>query len=161
MKNEIHEGDCLEIMRGWSDGCIDLVYLDPPYNTGRDWGAFDDRWDSMDAYIEYLRVRIVEIRRVMKDTASIYLHCDPTASHYIKVMMDGVFGRKQFRNEIVWSYRRFSRTVNHFAKTHDVCLYYSVTDKSCFNKQLEPYSERTLRDYSGKDQFPITGITVA
>ena len=142
--NTIHTGDCLNVMASWPDGCVDLVYLDPPYNTGKDWGAFDDRWASMDAYIEYLRVRLVALKRVMKDTASIYLHCDPTASHYIKVMMDTVYGRKQFRNEIIWHYKRWAAGHKHFQRMHDVILRYTNTDDAVFNVQYQPYSSRTI-----------------
>ena len=107
--NNVYCGDCLEVMADWPDESVDLVYLDPPYNTGKDWGAFDDRWESIDDYIEYLRVRLVELRRVMKDTASVYLHCDPTMSHYLKLLMDSIWGRGNFRNEVVWCYKSGGR----------------------------------------------------
>ena len=76
---------------------VDLIYADPPFGTGKDWGDFDDRWDSMQDFVGWLRERMVQCRRILKPTGSIYLHCDPTASHYIKVMMDGVFGKGEFQ----------------------------------------------------------------
>jgi len=157
----IYQGDCLEIMRKMEDGIIDLIYLDPPYNSGKDYGDFDDRWPSMDYYIEYLRYRLVECRRIMKDTASIYLHCDPTSSHYIKVMMDDVFGRSNFVNEIVWSYRKWGSKFAKFQATHDILLLYSKTKTMTFNVLYEPLSATTLKARGTKKQKkfinPVTG----
>ena len=101
--NQLFQGDNLEILHNMPGGSVDLICTDPPFNTGKDWGAFDDRWEGgLDEYLKFMEARAVEMRRVLKDTGSLYLHCDPTASHYLKVMLDGVFGIKQFRNEIVW-----------------------------------------------------------
>ena len=80
----------------------------------------------MDAYIEFLRVRLVEMRRLMKPTASIYLHCDPTSSHYIKVAMDGIFGRKNFRNEIIWGYRAQGVSLSDWPRKHDNIFVYKT-----------------------------------
>ena len=124
---------------------VDLIYLDPPFNSkrlynafigGAQWVAFDDTWrwheaiedfdqvagqprykgimeglrmmlgeDSQLAYLSYMANRLVECHRVLKPTGSIYLHCDPTMSHYLKAVMDGIFGRRNFRNEVIWAYR--------------------------------------------------------
>ena len=140
-------GDNLPIMRGLNSGCVDLVYLDPPFNSNRTYAApigskaagaaFKDYWtfDDVDrlwllllreknprmfqvieaarlvhgkgmaAYLSMMAQRLGEIRRLLKPTGSVYLHCDPTASHYLKMLMDSVFGKSNFRNEIVWCYR--------------------------------------------------------
>ena len=100
----LHCGDCLEVMRGMDAGSVDLIYADPPYCTQQDWGEFDDRWESFDVYLAYMEERLRECHRVLAQTGSFYLHVDPNTSHYLKVMMDGIFGRKNFRNEIVWCY---------------------------------------------------------
>ena len=123
--------DNLKVMQSFSDDYIDLIYLDPPFNTGKDRAAFDDRWnngcvnidslpvsvqsvchtaalthgETMRAYLSFMSLRLFEMKRILKDTGSIYLHVDPTASHYLKVLMDSIFGKDNFRNEIVWCYK--------------------------------------------------------
>ena len=153
--NQLFQGDNLNIMRDLPDASIDLICTDPPFNTGKDWGAFDDRWGSLDKYLKFMEPRLEECRRLLKDTGSLYLHCDPTASHYLKVMLDGVFGIKQFRNEIVWK-RTYGHTVSakHKMPTfHDIILFYAKTPKAGYNTQYKPLSDDTTKDYKhiGKD----------
>src|SRR5579859_7029763 len=99
------------------DECIDLIYLDPPFFSNRVyeviWGdeaevrSFEDRWEGgIQHYIAWMEDRVRELHRVLRENGSLYLHCDPTASHYIKIMLDSIFGIRNFRNEIVW--KRFS-----------------------------------------------------
>lgn len=140
----IWTGDNLPIMRGMNSASVDLIYLDPPFNSKANYAApigsqaagaeFKDTWTLQDvdaawldlieakhsalwrviqaamtnsdkSYLVYMAVRLLEMRRLLKETGSIYLHCDPTMSHYLKLVMDAIFGRKAFRNEIVWCYR--------------------------------------------------------
>ena len=142
----LHCGDNLEIMRSMDDGCIDLIATDPPFNTGKDWGAFDDRWEGgMKGYLKFMEPRLVEMHRLLKDTGSIYLHCDPNASHYLKVMMDTIFGMKHFRNEIVWKSQHASHCdAIAYGKIHDIIFYYSKGKLFTRNKQYTPYSEEYL-----------------
>ena len=91
--------------------------------------------DDMGAFICWMGVRVLEMHRVLKDTGSIYLHCDSTASHYLKAMLDAIFGRKNFRNEIVWAYTGPSNTKRWFPRKHDVILFYVKTDDAPFNWQ--------------------------
>ena len=127
--NTLYQGDNLAILRSLPDASVDLICTDPPFNTGRDWGAFDDRWEGgLKEYLKFMEARVVECRRVLKDTGSLYLHCDPTASHYLKVMLDGVFGIKQFRNEIVWQRTSSNNSGEHFGRVHDIILSYSKSD---------------------------------
>ena len=96
--DNLYCGDNLEIMRGMESGVIDLIATDPPFNTGKDWIQFNDKWeDGLKGYLKFMEPRLIEMHRLLKDTGSIYLHCDPHASHYLKVMMDGIFGMKHFR----------------------------------------------------------------
>ena len=92
---------------------------------------------AMRSYLTFMAPRLVEMHRILKDTGSIYLHCDPSASHYLKGMMDAIFDESNFRNEIVWSYHRFSRNAkSQFPKMNDIILFYSkVPDQNIFNKQ--------------------------
>lgn len=108
----IYCGDCLEQLRKFPDACIDLIYIDPPFNSNRSyevfWGeskekrAFEDRHESTQAYIDFMRPRCVELGRVLKKDGSFYYHCDWHASHYVKVMLDQIFGENNFFNEIIW-----------------------------------------------------------
>ena len=106
----IYCGDNLEQLKKFPDGCIDLIYIDPPFNSNRNyevfWGetkekrSFEDRHASTQAYIDFMRPRCVELHRVLKNTGSFYFHCDWHASHYVKIMLDQIFGENQFQNEI-------------------------------------------------------------
>ncbi len=104
--------------------------------------------DGMGAFMCFMAVRLLEMRRVLKPTGSIYLHCDPTASHYLKAVLDAIFGWKQFRNEIVWHYQTSSgKPQGHFIKNTDTVLFYGKGRKSTFNIIREPWPEKTLRKW--------------
>ena len=144
--NKLYQGDNLQIMRNMPDESVDLICTDPPFNTGKDWGAFDDRWESgLKGYLKFMELRVVEMRRVLKDTGSLYLHCDPTASHYLKVMLDSVFGIKQFRNEIVWHHLRSRPRKGDFSRSHDTILRYGKSDVFLWSQQYEPLSKTTIK----------------
>ena len=138
----LFSGDCLNLMRNWDDETIDLIYLDPPFCTGKDWVAFNDKWGKyhgckyiwveqahsteMASFIAYMAMRLAEMHRLLKPTGSLYLHCDPTASHYLKVVLDRVFGKGNIGNEVKWHYpNRLSQKGFPFPKMHDVCLLYT------------------------------------
>lgn len=172
--NRLYFGDCLEVMReNIASESVDLIYLDPPFNSkrlynafigGAQWVAFDDTWrwyeaveDFHDvagqpayaglmeglrsilgespelAYLSYMANRLLECHRVLKPTGSIYLHCDPTMSHYLKAVMDGVFGRGHFQNEIVWCYNVGGKSSKRWARKHDVILFFSKTKEFHFD----------------------------
>ncbi len=95
------------------------------------------------SYLIYMAARLLEMRRILKPTGSIYLHCDPTMSHYLKPVMDAVFGRKAFRNEIVWSYQRWTGATKHFQRMHDIILFYAASCKTVFNALQESYSAKS------------------
>jgi DNA modification methylase len=114
---------------------VDLIYLDPPFFSNRQyeviWGdeaevrSFEDRWEGgMNHYIEWMRERVMELHRVLKPTGSLYLHCDPTASHYLKVMLDSVFGARNFRSEIVWKRTNVHNDSKDWSAVSDRLLYY-------------------------------------
>ena len=105
------------------------------------WGVIDfaknTYGEDMGAFLCFMGVRLMEMHRVLKPTGSIYLHCDPTASHYLKAMMDGVFGRRNFRNEIIWAYRGGGVPKKAFARKHDIILSYAKNlALAPFNKQF-------------------------
>ena len=187
----IWTGDNLPIMRGLNSQSVDLIYLDPPFNSNADYAApigskaagaaFKDTWTLHDvdvewinlieakhpalyrvllaamtpsdkSYLVYMAVRLLEMRRLLKPTGSIYLHCDPTMSHYLKLVLDAVFGRRNFRNEIAWCYRKWSIKATHFARNHDVILMFAAGDKAIYHPQPIPVSPGTMKRWKGKRQ---------
>jgi len=168
-------GDNLPVMRGMNSACVDLIYLDPPFNSNRNYeapigskaagAAFKDAWTLADvdvyehgeladrnpaahavihaarlahgkgmmAYLIMMAVRLIEMHRVLKPTGSIYLHCDPTANSYLRLLMDAVFGARQHRNEIVWCYTGPGNFRRDFARKHDTILRYVASDAWTFN----------------------------
>ena len=112
--------------------------------------------NDMGAFLCWMSVRVLEMHRVLKPTGSMYLHCDPTASHYLKAMMDAVFGRQNFRNEIVWWYRKWTNTTASFQRNHDIVLLYAKTKVAIFNKPLGGLTknQQQLRErgYNGGSQ---------
>ena len=147
---KLHCGDNLEYMRGLNDETIDLIYLDPPFNSNRDWGEFDDRreWDE---YLAYMAVRLLEMHRLLKSSGSIYLHCDPTMSHYLKVISDSIFGRKNFRNEIVWKRTSGKKTKKQWGNEQDIVLYYTKGDSWTFNVERTPLTKEQTASYKYKN----------
>ena len=180
--NALYYGDNLVWLRDhqyFPDESVDLIYLDPPFNSRADYNvlfnepgkggkskaqiqAFDDTWDwsseaseialnelaknrpqiaefiswlsrqgkpqeSMAAYLSMMAVRLIELHRVLRLSGSLYLHCDPTASHYLKIVLDAIFGENNFRNEIIWHYRKWSTGKLQFQRNHDTILFYSKT----------------------------------
>ena len=196
MSNTLFYGDNLQVLREHiADASVDLVYLDPPFNSNASYNvlfreksgedspaqikAFTDTWEwtretertfeqdiilhpgtpsavkdmitafrqfigrnAMLAYLVMMTPRLVELRRVLKPTGSLYLHCDPTASHYLKLLLDAVFGNRNFRNEIVWkrsdSKGDTGQGARHFGRVNDTILFYSKTANSVFNGQYGP-----------------------
>jgi len=190
MTNKLYYGDNLDILKRYAkDESVDLVYLDPPFNSNQYYNAiftehtgdsskaqldaFKDTWcwngvatkayedlvlgndskisqmmqafrtflgeNSMMAYLAMMAPRLIELRRVLKETGSIYLHCDPTASHYLKLLMDAIFGGGNFRNEVVWCYRSGGVSKRWFGRKHQNLLFYTKSNKYNFNPQRVPY----------------------
>lgn len=163
----IYCGDNLEQLARLPDGCIDLIYIDPPFNSNRNyevfWGetkekrAFADRHENTRAYIDYMRPRCAQLSRVLKKTGSFYYHCDWHASHYVKVMLDQIFGENNFQCEIIW--RRTTAkglAFTGFPNNHDTLFYYGGGGKITFNRPYNPYEagnldEKTSAKYCHKD----------
>ena len=159
----IYCGDNLDQLPKLPDGCIDLIYIDPPFNSNRNyevfWGetkekrAFEDRHASTQAYIDFMRPRCVELHRVLKKTGSFYYHCDWHASHYVKVMLDQIFSENSFLNEIVWKRSTARSSMSRiFRRAHDVLLLYSGGGKYTFNMQFKALSEGSLELYKHQDE---------
>ncbi len=193
--NSLYYGDCLDWMRKWDADCVDLIYLDPPFNSNANYSilfgtkgagkaqyqAFKDTWywdkaaavryngfrdavgrpahkaivglwhmlgeSGMLAYLTYMAERLEEMQRILKPTGSIYLHCDPTASHCLKLLMDAVFGKANYRNEIVWQRSTASGGKaggQKFVPGHDIIFNYAASKKFTHNRQYIPYTEEYI-----------------
>jgi DNA modification methylase len=157
----VYCGDCLDRLKTLPDTCIDLVYIDPPFNSNRNyevfWGetkekrSFEDRHASTQAYIEYMRPRCVELARVLKKTGSFYYHCDWHASHYVKVMLDQILGENNFVNEIVWkrqsAHNDAKQGSKHLGRVHDTLFFYAGGKDYAFTHQYKPYDESYVEDF--------------
>ena len=119
--------------------------------------ANDAAGDDMGAFMCWMAVRVLEMHRVLKPTGSIYLHCDQTASHYLKAMLDAIFGRKQFRNEIVWSYRRWAGKARQYQRMHDAVFYYVKGGEYTWNWPMEPKAGNTPKYKRWNERDPLTG----
>jgi DNA modification methylase len=164
----IYCGDNLEKLADLPEACVDLIYIDPPFNSNRNyevfWGeakekrAFDDRHASTQAYIEFMRPRCVALARVLKKTGSFYYHCDWHASHYVKVMLDQILGENNFVNEIVWkrsgSHNDAKQGSKHYGRTHDVLLFYcGGSNDYAWNQQYVPLDQSYVDShYSQRDE---------
>ena len=204
--NKLYYGDCLTIIQAMPKDSVDLIYLDPPFNSKRSYHAiykdetgkplpdqieaFCDQWEldaerervirhmpvlmreagiddqvaefwktwmnalrhtqpGLLAYLVYMVERLIWMRLLLKPTGAIYLHCDPTASHYIKVMMDSIFGHRNFQNEIIWAYPPGGAGPKYaFHRKHDVILYYSRKSKPIFHRQFTPLSEEAKAKFT-------------
>jgi len=216
MSNHLHYGDNLAVLRGFPDAFVDLIYLDPPFNSNASYNvlfkgpsgndsaaqieAFDDTWhwtdaaeeafqdvrrsgnaaaaemltamrsflgeNDMMAYLAMMAVRLIELHRVLKPTGSLYLHCDPTASHYLKILLDAVFGARCFQNEITWK-----RTTTHsdsktWSRTSDIILFFTKEPAGfSWNTPREPHSDKYLAskyshdDKDGRGRYHLDNMT--
>lgn len=196
-------GDNLDVMREYlADESVDLVYLDPPFNSNRSYSllfkeasgaesqaqmeAFDDTWtwsqesehaydemvndqrtpyavqdcltslrrllgdNDVMAYLTMMTARLIELHRVLRDTGSIYLHCDPTASHYLKIILDAIFGPANFRNEIIWKRTGSHGSAKKYGPVHDVILFYAKSEHATWNQTYGPYDPDYIADKFNK-----------
>jgi site-specific DNA-methyltransferase (adenine-specific) len=202
-KNKLYYGDNLEVLKMYvKDESVDLVYLDPPFNSRQDYNvlfaekdgsqsssqihAFEDTWEwnidaqrayeqiveqggrvadalrafktflfnsDMMAYLAMMAPRLVELRRVLKETGSIYLHCDPAAGHYLKILMDAAFGPQFFKNEIIWKRTSAHNSAKRWGPVHDLILFYSKSESSTWNRVYQGYTAEYLeRFYRHEDE---------
>jgi DNA modification methylase len=144
------------------DDSVDLIYLDPPFFSNRVyeviWGdeaevrSFEDRWEGgMRHYIAWMRHRVLQLHRVLRPTGSIYLHCDPHASHYLKIMLDEIFGMSYFRNEIVWRRTGAHGKSRRYAPIHDTILFYTKTNDYTWNRPKRPYMRGHVEEFFVQD----------
>jgi len=199
--NRLYFGDNLKWLsdrKEFPDASVDLVYLDPPFNSNADYNvlfrepsgqvsqaqfhAFTDTWSWADAadtyhqfidncpnvavvelmealhsflkhspmmaYLAMMAPRLVELHRILKETGSLYLHCDPTAVHYLRMLLDEIFGATNFRNEIIWKRTSaHANVIKKFGAVHDCILFYSVSDDPKWNQQYAPYTDDYIETF--------------
>jgi site-specific DNA-methyltransferase (adenine-specific) len=169
---QVHLGDCLSVLQEMKSGSVNLAYLDPPFFTqkvhrlaprdrSREF-SFDDLWSSQKEYARFLFERLCEIRRVVADDGCVFFHCDRTAVHLVRTLLDEVFGSDNFRSEIIWHYRRWSNSQRGLLPAHQTILYYTQSDDYTFNEMWTEYSlatnidqilQRRSRDDSNKSVY--------
>lgn len=173
----IKKGDCKTELKKIESNSIDLIYLDPPFFTQKKQSqktrdnskeyTFDDNWVSIEAYKNYIEERLVECSRVLKKTGSIFLHCDRSASHHLRIALDNVFGVNNFQSEIIWTYKRWSNAKKGLLNSHQVIYFYSKTADFKFNHIFENYSPTTnidqifqkrMRDANGKTKYKTNDV---
>lgn len=220
--NKLWYGDNLTIMQKLTKASVDLIYLDPPFNSKQNYNllyktmtgkpvpeqveAFCDTWEmdaqkeaiarSMpvlmrqhgvdDEYVQFWNIwmqalrhsqphllaylifmvqRLLHMKSILKPTGSIYLHCDPTASHYIKVMMDGIFGHSNFRNEIIWKRTSAHSGARRYGPVHDVILFYTMGDRYTWNRVFQAYDQKYLdvkyRSEDARGRYRLSDLTAA
>ena len=171
--NNVYCGDCYELLGHIQSETIDVIYMDPPFFTqetqtlsnkeGVEY-SFADSWENMNEYIEYIKVRLQECKRVLKKTGSIFVHCDRNASHYLKIVLDEIFGVANFQSEIIWTYKRWSNSKKGLLNNHQSIFFYSKTKNFKFNTIYTDYSETTnvdqilqdrIRDEKGKSRYKV------
>jgi len=200
MTNRMYYGDNLDILRNqeyFPNECVDLIYLDPPFNSNRNYNvlfkaesgadseaqitAFEDTWhwsesalatyfdlvqdapatvataikalmdlighNQMMAYLVMMAARLVELERVLKPTGSLYLHCDPTASHYLKILLDAIIGTANYRNHITWKRTSSHSSAKKWGPISDNILFYTKSDDFVWNKVYQPYEQQYIDDF--------------
>ncbi len=146
--NAVYLAENLEILKKIPAEFIDLIYIDPPFFSGVDYKEFSDLWNSLDDYLDFIIGRLIEIYRVIKPSGSFYCQCDPNAVFDLKPLCDTIFGKKNFRREIIWnvgSVSGFKSQVKGWVRQHDTILYYTKSDVFTFNKQYLPYKDEYIK----------------
>ena len=155
----IYCGDCLKHLRNLPDASIDLIYIDPPFNSNRNyevfWGdtkekrAFEDKFGAAEHYVNWMTPRLTQMVRILKTMGSFYYHCDWHASHYIKIRLDQMFGFDNFRSEIIWERAigtgSSKAIAKHFGYNNDSIFFYTKGKKYYFQRQKFPYSEEYIK----------------
>ena len=157
--NKVYCMDNLKLLKQINDNSIDLIYCDILYNTGKKFKDYNDNLGTPQEAIEWYKPRLVEMKRVLKETGSIYLQCDYRLVHYLKVEMDNIFGINNFKNDIIWQYSWGVRTEKCWNKKHDNIIMYSKSDKIVFNAN-DVLEERNLQEQS-KNRLKYKGALIS
>lgn len=141
MNNHYYVGNNITLLAQLENETVDLIYFDPPYNTGRNFYDFDDKFNTKEDYIQFIRQRIVECHRVLKKTGTVVIHIEPKISHYFRVMCDDIFGDVNFRNEIIWQTGGNAKNKHKLNRFHDNLIVYSKSCTQIFTPLYFDYDE--------------------
>jgi len=149
--DKIYCGDCLELMKGLPNNSIDLCYVDPPFFTKKNFKHFSDRWENMNEYLKFIELRMNEIYRVLEDTGSFYLHCDWHANAYLRILLDKLFGEKNFKNEIIWHYHTAGVSKRWWGRKSDTIFFYTKSKNWVYNliKEKRYYRKKFFKVTEG------------
>ncbi len=160
--NKIYHGNCVEKLKEIAANKVDLIYFDPPFFTQRKHSStnkdnsktykFNDKYTSIEDYLRLIENVLAQSKRILKNIGSVFLHCDKTASHNIRVVLDKVFGRENFQSEIIWSYKRWSNAKKGLLNAHQVIFFYTKTQDFKFNTLYTDYSATTNLDQILQDR---------
>ncbi len=139
--NTYYVGNNIELLKNVNSNSINLIYFDSPYNTGRHFYNFDDKFKSKEEYITFIKLRIQECHRVLKKTGTIVIHIEPKISHHFRYICDEIFGDNNFRNEIVWQTGGNAKNKYKLNRFHDTIIVYSKTNNQTFNPLYFPYND--------------------
>jgi len=151
--NSFVVGDNLELLQEVPDESIDLIYLDPPWCTGRDFGEFKDKFSSTKSFAEdFLLPRVVEMYRILQKSGNIVVHVGPKNSHHVRLVLDEVFGERNFRNEIAWKSGGNAKNLKQLGRHHDVLIVYAKGREPKFNPIYHPYDDEYKKRSSAKQE---------
>ena len=160
--NRIIHGNCIDKLKEIKSNQVDLIYFDPPFFTQKKHSLtnrdnsktfeFDDKYDSLDEYLKLIENTLIESQRLLKKTGSVFLHCDKTASHNIRTILDKIFGKENFQSEIIWSYKRWSNSKKGLLNSHQIIFFYSKTLDFKFNTLYTDYASTTNLDQILQDR---------
>lgn len=159
--NDVYLGDSVSNLRLLQSNTVDLIYFDPPFYTQKKHTlttkdfrtySFSDKYETLSGYLNLIEETLVESVRVLKSSGSIFLHCDKTSSHQIRILLDKVFGTQNFQSEIIWSYKRWSNSKKGLLNSHQVIFFYSKTPEFKFNTIYSSYSPTTNLDQILQDR---------
>ena len=145
-------GDAEKKLKNMPDDSIHLIYFDPPFFSERKFNSFNDKWkNDLDAYLNVMTSVLAQCKRILRKDGSLYLHCDMHASHYLKVELDKLFRRRNFRNEIIWkrhnAHNDTKQGAKMFGRIHDTIFHYSKSAKFTWNPMYEKYPDEYIKKY--------------
>jgi len=150
----VHHGDCLDVLPRLERGAADLVYLDPPFNTGKTQSShnadYDDRWADADAYLDFMTPRLAAAIDALTPDGSLLVHCDWRTVHHFRLRLDAVLGADRFVNHLIWSYGLGGSSPRRFARKHDDILFYARSDRYFFEAPRVPATSRRMQGLTKK-----------
>ena len=159
IENKYLIGDNIDLLKQIDDKTVTLCYLDPPFNTGRNFDDFNDKWKNADEYLDFLKLRLIEIHRILKNDGNIVVHVDAKIAYKIRIILDEIFNEKNYQNEIVWKTTGNKKSLKKLARSYDILIVYSKTaknrnsfaaKKNIYNPLYKPYDDKYMEQNNVK-----------